>query len=95
MNQQVGSLIRNVSNLGDEVLNQVAEAPFQWWGATPEQARKTMVNKPKGLVDKRTTLKEAVQKYIKDASTSALAVSSTPARRWPLSTKSFARAPRT
>ncbi len=66
MNEQVGSLIRNVSNLGDEVLNQVAEAPFQWWGASPEQARKTMVNKPKGLVDKRTTLKEAVQKYIKD-----------------------------
>ncbi len=66
MNEQVGSLIRNVSNLGDEVLNQVAEAPFQWWGASPEQARKTMVNKPKGLVDKRTTIKEAVQKYIKD-----------------------------
>jgi len=39
---------------------------FEYWGPTPEQARKAAVAKKKGLFDKRTTIKEAVAKYVKD-----------------------------
>ncbi len=56
MNQMVSSLIRNVSSLGSDEIGKVAESPFQWWGPSPEQARKTMVAKSKGLIDKRTTI---------------------------------------
>ena len=39
---------------------------FQYWGPTPKEARKAAVAKKKGLVDKRMTLKEAVDKHVKD-----------------------------
>jgi len=64
MNGEVSSKIRNVSNLQYD--HDLAEQPFEWWGLSPDEARKKMVSKPKGLTDKRTTLKEAVGKYIKD-----------------------------
>lgn len=56
----VSSKIKNISNL------QYEEKKFEYWGPTPDEARKIMVNKSHGLRDKRTTLKEAVSKYIKD-----------------------------
>ncbi len=66
MKNQVSSLIKKVSNLtnGDGAI--ASQEPFSWWGASPEKARKAMVNKPKGLIDKRTTIKGAVDKYVKD-----------------------------
>ncbi|MFZ2446783.1 MAG: CoA transferase [Syntrophobacteraceae bacterium] len=65
MKENVQSPIRNVSNLEANQTRDPGEA-FNWWGASPEAARKVMVKKPKGLVDKTTTLKEAVNKYVKD-----------------------------
>lgn len=65
MKEKVQSPICRVSNLDD---NQIRDCNggFSWWGPSPEEARKTMVQKPKGLIDKRTTTKEAVAKYVKD-----------------------------
>ena len=65
---ETSSGIKNVSTIQPDELKKVAgaEKPFKWWGPTPEEARKIMVNKPKSLHDKRTTLKEAVEKRIKD-----------------------------
>jgi glutaconate CoA-transferase subunit A len=59
-----GSRISNVFSIPQDELNRIVEDPFQWWGPSPEEARKRMVNKPKDLRDKRLTLKEAVAKYI-------------------------------
>lgn len=66
MKNGVGSAIKKVSSLDQGEIAHLTEEPFSWWGASPEQARKTMVAKPKGLFDKRTTLKDAVNKYVKD-----------------------------
>lgn len=41
------------------------ERPYVWWGPTPDEARRKMVNKPKYLHDKTTTLKEAVDRLIR------------------------------
>jgi len=59
-----GSSIKKITSLDESLVKKYAEEPFEFWGPTPEEARKTMVNKSKGMVDKRMTLKEAVQKYI-------------------------------
>lgn len=66
MKDKVSSAINKISSVQPEVISKWAEEPFTWWGASPEQARKTMVNKPKGLRDKRTTIKEAVNKFVRD-----------------------------
>jgi len=39
---------------------------FEYWGPTPREARKSAVAKKKGLVDKRMTIKEAVDRFVKD-----------------------------
>lgn len=65
MKEKTRSLIGNVTSLTDGAIR-AADEPFAWWGASPESARKTMVKKPKGLIDKRTTIKDAVKKYLKD-----------------------------
>ncbi len=56
----VSSKVKNVSTL------QFDERKFEHWGPTSDDARKAMVNKSHALSDKRTTLKEAVAKHIKD-----------------------------
>ena len=66
MDDKVTSSIRDVSSLGPDEINKLTKEPFEWWGPSPEQARKVMVNKSKALIDKRMTLKEAVGKYIHD-----------------------------
>ncbi len=58
--KKIGSSIKNISQVKYD------EKPLEFWGPTPDEARKIMVSKPKGLKDKRTTLKDAVQKHIKD-----------------------------
>jgi glutaconate CoA-transferase subunit A len=64
MKQNCQSPICKVSSLDDKQIRDNEE--FSWWGLSPEEARKKMVNKPKGLIDKRTTTKDAVAKYVKD-----------------------------
>ena len=64
MKKKVSSKIKKVSNLQYD--QKLAESPFEWWGPSPDEARKAIVAKPKGLHDKRKTLKEAVGKYVKD-----------------------------
>jgi len=66
MKNKVSSSVANVSKLGHAEIKKFAEEPFEWWGSSPEKARKIMVNKSKALVNKKTDLKEAVEKYIKD-----------------------------
>lgn len=56
----VSSKIKNISKLKYD------EKPFEHWGLTSDEVRKISVNKSHALVDKRTTLKEAVAKYAKD-----------------------------
>ncbi len=63
--EQASSLIKNVSNLSEEEVAQ-QETPFEFWGPTPREARKAAVAKKKGLRDKRMTMKEAVDAYVKD-----------------------------
>jgi glutaconate CoA-transferase subunit A len=58
--------IRKISNLDHGELAKKSEAPFEYWGPTPAEARKRAVAKPKGLHDKQTTLKEAVAKHVRD-----------------------------
>ena len=65
MKGKVQSPICKVSSLGDDQIR-TSEDEFCWWGPSPEEARKTVVKKPKGLMDKRTTTKDAVGKYVKD-----------------------------
>ena len=55
MKDQIQSPIANVSSLAQDQTRDSADG-FDWWGPSPEQARKTMVAKPKGLTDKTTTL---------------------------------------
>ncbi len=64
MKDKVQSPIGNVSSLDSKQIRDQEE--FSWWGLSPEAARKVMVHKPKGLTDKRTTIKEAIGKYVKD-----------------------------
>jgi len=66
MKKKVSSLIKNVSKLQVDESRKAAEEPFAWWGPSPDDARKAMVAKPKGLHDKRTSLKSAVRKYLHD-----------------------------
>ncbi len=37
----VGSLITNVSSLQQDEINKTTEEPFEWWGPSPAEARKT------------------------------------------------------
>lgn len=64
MKKEVSSKIKKVSNLKYD--KKLAEAPFEWWGPSPDEARKVMSSKSKGMHDKRQTLKDAVAKYVKD-----------------------------
>ncbi len=64
MKKKVGSKINKVSGLKYD--KKLAEQPFEWWGPTPDEARKTMSAKSKGMHDKRKTLKQAVDVFIRD-----------------------------
>jgi len=68
MKTGVNSKITEVTQVSPDILEKQAQRKedFQYWGMTPETARKTAVAKKKGLYDKRMTLKEAVDKYVKD-----------------------------
>lgn len=54
------SSIKSISKIKYEEKN------LEYWGPTPDEARKIMVKKSKALSDKKTTLKEAMKKHLKD-----------------------------
>jgi glutaconate CoA-transferase subunit A len=56
----VSSKIKNISTL------QYKEKKFEYWGPTPDESRKLMVNKSHALKDKVMPLKDAVAKHVKD-----------------------------
>lgn len=60
MEKETASPIKNVSKI------KYKERAFEWWGPSPDKARKVQVSKPKNLSDKRTTLKDAVKEFITD-----------------------------
>lgn len=63
---RVSSDIMNITALSREEINRRANAPFEFWGPTPEEARKAAVAKKKGLKDKQCTLKKALSTYLRD-----------------------------
>jgi glutaconate CoA-transferase subunit A len=40
--------------------------PIKFWGLTPDEARRRLVEKPKDLREKAMSLKEAVKKFVKN-----------------------------
>ncbi len=68
MNTRINSKITEVTQVDKKILEKQAARKdnFEYWGMTPEQARKAAVGKKKGLFDKRMTPKEAVEKFVKD-----------------------------
>ncbi len=57
---ETGSKIKNISKIKYE------PKAAEYWGPTPDEARKKAVEKSKALKDKTTTLKEAVSRFVKD-----------------------------
>lgn len=66
MTEKAASYVKKISSLSIDEIKKKEERTFQYWGPTPDEARKAAVAKKKGLHDKRTTIKEAVAKYVKD-----------------------------
>ena len=68
METGINSKIVEITQVSKDVLDKQAarKKNFEFWGPTPKDARKAAVAKKKGLIDKRTTIKEAVDKYVKD-----------------------------
>lgn len=66
MQETAHSDIREITSLSEGIINRRTQEPFTCWGPTPSEARAAAVAKKKGLYDKRTTLKEAVGRYLKD-----------------------------
>lgn len=69
MKEKICSKISGVSKLKRDEIKKTSERGFEWWGPSPEEARSMMVNKSKALKDKRTSLRAAVKKYIRDGIT--------------------------
>lgn len=59
----VQPFIPDVASLPHE---QIQNTPFAYWGPPPHEARKAAADMKKGLHDKRTTMKAAVARHIKD-----------------------------
>jgi glutaconate CoA-transferase subunit A len=66
MTEETFSSIKEISKI------KYKERIFEWWGPSPDEARRIAVSKPKELRDKRTTLKEAVKQFVKDGANIAL-----------------------
>ncbi len=66
MKENVHSDVFKISSLNQDEIQQRQKEPFSFWGPTPQEARAKAVAKKKGLSDKRTSLKEAVGRYLKD-----------------------------
>jgi glutaconate CoA-transferase subunit A len=64
----INSKIAKLTQLNGKLLERqrARKENFEYWGATPDEARKAAVSKIKGLVDKRKTIKQAVETYVKD-----------------------------
>lgn len=66
MQETAHSGIRKITSQSDEVIFRFANESFTFWGPSPREARAIAVAKKKGLYDKRTSLKDAVGRYLKD-----------------------------
>ncbi len=68
MSSEIGSGIYNVTSLNEDLVRKQRERKmnFEYWGKTPREARRVAVNKRKGLHDKRMSLKDAVERYVRD-----------------------------
>ena len=66
MKPKVRSKVRGVSNLKPDGIKKSGEQAFEWWGQSPEDARRLMVRKSRALVNKGVSLRAAIEKYIKD-----------------------------
>jgi len=66
MQETSHSDIRKISSLSRWTIDRREQEPFTYWGASPAQARSCAVAKKKGLYDKRTTMKKAVGRYLRD-----------------------------
>lgn len=66
MQETAQSDIRKITSLSEEMIDRRTQDSFTYWGATPQEARAGAVAKKKGLYDKRTTMKEAVGRFVKD-----------------------------
>ena len=66
MKPKVRSKVRGVSNLKPDGIKKSGEQAFEWWGQSPEDARRLMVSKSRALVNKGVSLRAAIEKYIKD-----------------------------
>jgi glutaconate CoA-transferase, subunit A len=64
----INSKITEITRVDKEILERqrARKENFEYWGPTPDEARKAAVAKVKGLIDKRQTIKDAVDKYVKD-----------------------------
>ena len=60
MVRDASSSIKKISQL------KYKERAFEWWGSSPDEARRVQTSKSHGPQDKRTTLKEAVKRFVKD-----------------------------
>lgn len=66
MAENYSSKINRISKLKRDGSKKPSNRKFEWWGPSPEDARRRMIRKSKDLADKRVSLKAAVEKYIKD-----------------------------
>ena len=60
MERERPTLVKNISKV------KYKEREFEWWGPSPDEARKLQVAKSKSLKDKSATLKKAVRGFVKD-----------------------------
>ncbi len=60
------SSVLGVSKLGIDEVEKASRAPFEWWGLSPEEARRVACGKSKAMADKRTTLADAVGRFVRD-----------------------------
>jgi len=66
METEICSPIKSISKI------KYKRGKFEWWGPSPDEARRIQVSKPKDFKDKRTTLRDAVRSLIKDDQNLAL-----------------------
>jgi glutaconate CoA-transferase subunit A len=60
VNEKASSPIKRTSKV------EYSEKVFEWWGPSPDDARKIQASKSKDLRDKRATLKQAINRFVKD-----------------------------
>ncbi len=60
----LGATLPEVPQLMTKWANRKPPKNFEWWGPTPEESRRVRNSKPKALIDKKLSLKDAVSNFI-------------------------------